>query len=144
MRPTTSEADMRGSSESQISFEKTDDRRQALKGADYVINTAFGGYDYTEKMRRLGEKHGYYRGIDAVEFNFVSDYYTILSFRQYQLALDIAADMEEICPDALDVPGRQPDLRGYHPASKGRGARSRPWASAMGTLAYIVSCSRSA
>jgi alpha-galactosidase len=83
-----------------IKFEKTDDRRQALKGADYVINTAFGGHEYTEEMRRVGEKHGYYRGIDAVEFNFVSDYYSILSFRQYQLAHDIAADMEDICPDA--------------------------------------------
>jgi alpha-galactosidase/6-phospho-beta-glucosidase family protein len=84
----------------QISFEKTDNRREALKGADYVLNTAFGGHDYTEKMRRIGEKNGYYRGIDSVEFNFVSDYYTILSFRQYQLALDIASDMEEICPEA--------------------------------------------
>lgn len=83
-----------------VKIQKTDDRREGLKGADYVINTAFGGHDYTEEMRRVGEKHGYYRGIDAVEFNFVSDYYSILSYRQYQLALDIAADMEEICPDA--------------------------------------------
>jgi alpha-galactosidase len=83
-----------------VKIEKTEDRRDALKGAEYVINTAFGGHDYTETMRRVGEKHGYYRGIDAVEFNFVSDYYSILSFRQYKLALDLASDMEEICPDA--------------------------------------------
>jgi alpha-galactosidase len=84
-----------------IKFEKGDDRREALIDADYVINTAFpGGHDYTENMRAVGEKHGYYRGIDAVNFNFVSDYYTILGYKQYQLALDIASDMEEICPDA--------------------------------------------
>src|ERR1700721_1349675 len=41
-----------------ISIEICDDRRQALKGADYVINTAFGGHDYTERMRGIGEKHG--------------------------------------------------------------------------------------
>ena len=85
-----------------INFEKIDDRRDALVGADYVINVAFpGSHDYTEKVRTVGEKHGYYRGIDAVEFNFVSDYYTILGYKQYQLALDIASDMERICPDAF-------------------------------------------
>ena len=83
-----------------VSIKKTKDRREGLKGAQYVINTAFGGHDYTEEMRKVGERHGYYRGVDAVEFNFVSDYNTILSFRQYQLALDIASDIEEICPDA--------------------------------------------
>jgi alpha-galactosidase len=84
-----------------IKFEKTDDRREALRNADYVVNTAFpGSHDYTEKMRAIGEDHGYYRGIDSVEFNFVSDYYTLLGYKQYQLALDIASDMEELCPGA--------------------------------------------
>jgi len=86
----------------EIKFEKSLDRRNALHGADFVLNTAFpSGHDYTEKMRAIGEEHGYYRGIDSVEFNFVSDYYTILGYKQYQLALDIASDMEEICPDAF-------------------------------------------
>jgi alpha-galactosidase len=85
----------------EIKFEREMDRRKALQGADYVINTAFAsGHDYTEKMRAVGEQHGYYRGIDSVEFNFVSDYYTILGYKQYQLALDVTADMEDICPDA--------------------------------------------
>lgn len=85
-----------------VKFEKSSDRRSALRGADYVINTAFpGGHDYTEKMRTIGEQHGYYRGIDSVEFNFVSDYYTILGYKQYRLGLDIASDMEEVCPEAF-------------------------------------------
>jgi alpha-galactosidase len=84
-----------------IKFEKTDDRREALRNADFVVNTAFpGSHDYTEKMRAIGEEHGYYRGIDSVEFNFVSDYYTLLGYKQYQLALDITSDMEELCPEA--------------------------------------------
>lgn len=84
-----------------IKLEKTTERKKALQGADFVINTAFpGSHDYTEKMRTIGEQHGYYRGIDSVEFNFVSDYYTILGYKQYHLALDIASDMQEICPDA--------------------------------------------
>lgn len=84
-----------------INFEKSTDRRRAIRDADYVINTAFpGGHDYTEKMRAIGEEHGYYRGIDSVEFNFVSDYYTILGYKQYRLAMDIGADMQNICPDA--------------------------------------------
>jgi alpha-galactosidase len=83
-----------------IKIERGEDRRKALEGADYVINTAFPGHDTMEKIKRIGEKNGYYRGVDAVEFNFVSDYNTILGYRQYQLALDVAADMEEVCPDA--------------------------------------------
>jgi len=86
----------------QINFEKSTNRRKAIEGADYVINTAFqGGHDYTEKLRAIGEEHGYYRGIDSVEFNFVSDYYSTLGYKQYQLVLDIASDMEEACPDAF-------------------------------------------
>src|SRR5579872_7479566 len=52
-------------------------------------------------MRAIGEEHGYYRGIDSVDFNFVSDYYTTLGYRQYQLVLDIASEMEAVCPDAF-------------------------------------------
>ena len=40
-----------------------DGPRQALSGADFVINTAqVGGHDWTEAQRTLAEKHGYYRG----------------------------------------------------------------------------------
>jgi alpha-galactosidase len=39
-------------------------------------------------------------GVDNAEHNFVWDYFSILGFKQYKMALDITTDMEEICPDA--------------------------------------------
>ena len=84
-----------------IKLEKTQNRREAMKEADFVVNTAMpGGHEHQEAMRAAGIKHGYYMGIDNAEHNFVWDYFTILGFKQYKLALDIAKDMEEICPDA--------------------------------------------
>lgn len=78
-----------------IHYEKTDDRRSALKDADFVMNTAlYGGHDYAEKMKQIGEAHGYFEGIDHRHVRFIG------GFNQFRLALDIASDMEEICPDA--------------------------------------------
>ncbi|RLE84713.1 MAG: alpha-glucosidase/alpha-galactosidase, partial [Thermoprotei archaeon] len=47
-----------------IRFEKTMDRREAIRDADFVINSAMAmGHSYYEEMRRVSEEHGYYRGI---------------------------------------------------------------------------------
>ncbi|MEM3659200.1 MAG: alpha-glucosidase/alpha-galactosidase [Thermoproteota archaeon] len=82
-------------------FEKTSDRRAALRDSDVVINTAMaGGHSYYEKMRGISEKHGYYRGINSVEWNMVSDYHTIWGYYQFKLALDVARDIEELSPEA--------------------------------------------
>ncbi|MEM2088109.1 MAG: alpha-glucosidase/alpha-galactosidase [Thermoproteota archaeon] len=82
-------------------FEKTTDRREAIKDSNVVINTAMvGGHSYYENMRRVSEKHGYYRGINSVEWNMVSDYHTIWGYYQFKLALSIARDIEELSPDA--------------------------------------------
>jgi alpha-galactosidase len=84
-----------------IKLEKTLDRRAAMKDADFVVNTAMpGGHEHQEAMRAVGQKHGYYMGVDNAEHNFVWDYFSILGFKQYKMALEIAHDMEEICPDA--------------------------------------------
>ncbi|MEM2303457.1 MAG: alpha-glucosidase/alpha-galactosidase [Candidatus Bathyarchaeia archaeon] len=84
-----------------LDFEKTTDRREAIREADFVINTAMaGGHQYYEKMREISEKHGYYRGINSVEWNMVSDYHTIWGYYQLKLMMDIGRDMEELCPDA--------------------------------------------
>ncbi len=84
-----------------IKLEKTLDRRKAMEGADFVVNTAMpGGHEHQEAMRSVGMKHGYYMGVDNAEHNFVWDYFTILGYKQYNLALEIARDIEEICPDA--------------------------------------------
>lgn len=84
-----------------LRFERTVDRKRALEGADFVFNTALaGGHPCYEMQRRVAERHGYYRGIDSVDHNMVSDYPTIGGYNQLKLSLDIARDMENICPDA--------------------------------------------
>ncbi|MEM2608103.1 MAG: alpha-glucosidase/alpha-galactosidase, partial [Thermoproteota archaeon] len=82
-------------------FEKTLDRRTAIRDSDVVINTAMaGGHSYYENMRRVSEKHGYYRGINSVEWNMVSDYHTIWGYYQFKLALEVARDIEDLSPNA--------------------------------------------
>lgn len=84
-----------------LNFEKTMDRKEAIRDADFVINTAMaGGHEYYEKMRSISEKHGYYRGINSVEWNMVSDYHTIWGYYQFKLTMDIARDIEDLSPDA--------------------------------------------
>lgn len=82
-------------------FQKTTDRREAMRDSDIVINTAMvGGHSYYEDMRRISEKQGYYRGINSVEWNMVSDYHTIWGYYQFKLALSVARDIEELSPEA--------------------------------------------
>ncbi len=90
-----------------LRFEKTTDINRSLEGASFVINTVLAranghqdGYVQYEIMRDVGQKHGYYRGIDSQEFNMVSDYYTFSSYNQLKLHLDIAKTVERVCPDA--------------------------------------------
>ena len=80
---------------------KTKNRREAIKDSDFVINTAMaGGHQYYEKMRAISEKNGYFRGINSVEGNMVSDYHTIWGYYQLKLARDIAEDVEELSPES--------------------------------------------
>lgn len=84
-----------------LKFEKTLDSREAVKDADFVINTAMaGGHQYYEKMRAISEKHGYYRGINSVEWNMVSDYHTIWGYYQFKLMMKIAREIEDLSPNA--------------------------------------------
>jgi len=87
--------------EANLNFEKTTDRGEALREADFVVNTAMvGGHLYYEKMRAISEKHGYYRGVNSVEWNMVGDYHTIWGYYQFKLMMDIVRDIEDLCPDA--------------------------------------------
>lgn len=88
-------------------FESTTDLEKALKGADFVINTALAraeghedGYVQYEIVREVDERYGYYRGIDSQEFNMVSDYYTLTNYNHLKMTLEIARTVEKICPDA--------------------------------------------
>lgn len=85
---------------SALVIEKTLDVVEAIRGSDFVINVAFaGGYHNLELMIETAEKHGYYRGIDATDWNMVNNYNIYTCYKQYQIALNIARTMEEYAPD---------------------------------------------
>ena len=84
-----------------LSFSMTTDRAEALQGADFVINTAqVGGHDWTEAQRDLAEKHGYYRGI------------RLHNFGQATFFLEVARDIERICPNAWLLQSANPVFEG--------------------------------
>lgn len=85
---------------SNLSVEKTKDMKEAVKESDFVINSAFAdGYDGLGQMIEEAEKFGYYRGLDATEWNMVNNYTIYTGHKQYRIALDIARTMEELAPD---------------------------------------------
>ncbi|MBS7639877.1 MAG: alpha-glucosidase/alpha-galactosidase [Candidatus Bathyarchaeia archaeon] len=84
-----------------IEIHVTKDRREAIRDADFVISAAlFKGHSYYERMRDVSEEHGYYRGINSVEWNYVGDYHTIWGYYQFKLHMEIARDIEELAPNA--------------------------------------------
>jgi len=93
---------------SDLRIEKTMDLEEAVRGSNYIINTAYpypegleDGYQRWEIVTEIGEKHGYYRGIDSQEFNMVSTYsYVLCSYPDVKLAIDIAKKIEKLSPDA--------------------------------------------
>ncbi|ADN02339.1 alpha-glucosidase AglA [Spirochaeta thermophila] len=91
-----------------VKIEATTSLEAAVEGADYVINTALAyprpegadGFAAYEKVVEISERHGYYRGIDAQEFNFVSTYtYVFCSYYDLTLALNVARTMEKYAPE---------------------------------------------
>lgn len=74
-----------------LQFEQTQNRQEALRDADFVINTALsGGHRREEAERALMNSLGYYRGLHPTE-GF---------YHQWNLALALARDIERICPKA--------------------------------------------
>ena len=97
----------------ELTFKSTTDLQEAIKGSDFVINTALvGGHAFLDRMRAIGEKHGYFRGIDSQEFNMVSDYYTLTNWNQLSYFLQIARTMEELSPDAWLLQAANPVFEG--------------------------------
>jgi alpha-galactosidase/6-phospho-beta-glucosidase family protein len=94
-----------------LRIEKTTDRKSALKDANFVIDTVLaGGHEQQEIVRGVGEKHGYYRGVESVEFNMIQDYSTTFQgYYQLKFFMELARDMEEICPKALLIDVANPE-----------------------------------
>jgi alpha-galactosidase len=96
-----------------LKFEKTTDMKRSIEGADFVINTALiGGHGQLDASRKAGEMHGYARGIDSQEFNMVSDYPTLSNYNQLEYFLEVAHNMEEICPNAWLLQTANPVFEG--------------------------------
>lgn len=95
--------------DSPVKISKTTSLDEAIEGADFIINTAYpydprfheDGFQKWEIVTEIGEKYGYYRGIDSQELNMVSTYtYVLASYPDLKLALDIAQKMEKLAPKA--------------------------------------------
>jgi alpha-galactosidase len=85
-----------------LTFDTTTDREVALQDADFVVNTAYvKGHYHARAMRELTAKHGYYYG--GVQLG---------SWYQLRLMLDVARDMNRICPDAWLIQSGNPVFQG--------------------------------
>lgn len=84
-----------------LTFDRTTDRRRALQDADFVINTAGKEHQPREGRRSLYEKYGRVGG------NFHAGYMYNMA-----LMLDIARDVEAICPNAWLIQSGNPVREG--------------------------------
>jgi alpha-galactosidase len=89
-----------------LRFEQSTSREAALDGADFVLNTAMlGGRSAQDGERELGVRHGYYRGMyHATKIGE--------NFRQLAFMLDLARDMERLCPRAWLIQSSNPVYEG--------------------------------
>ena len=86
-----------------LKFEKTTDRQMALKDADFVINTATITHNeyFMKRRRELTTQHGYFYGHTGMP-----------EYHNLQLMLDVAKDMEKICPNAWILQAGNPVFEG--------------------------------
>ena len=95
---------------SNLELEKTTDRRESLKNADFVINTALAaGHERLKEGFRIAYKHG---------FRFPGSYHIMydeafwINFYQLRLMEALTEDMLEICPDAWHLMVMNPVVAG--------------------------------
>ena len=82
-----------------LNLEKTTDRRESLKGADFVINTALaaGGHQRLMEGWSIAMKHGYRFG---GSYHIVHDEAFWINYFQLRLIESIQQDILEICQNA--------------------------------------------
>lgn len=84
-----------------LSFEKTTDLASALRDADFCINTAGTEYSHWEEGLALAKKHGYHSG---ASFG--------VNYRNLKLMMEVAREMERVCPDAWLIQSGNPVFEG--------------------------------
>ena len=93
-----------------LDLRKTTDRREALNGTDFVINTALAaGHDRLDEGWAIGIKHGYRFG---GSFHIMHDEAFWVNFYQFRLWDALVADMIELCPQAWHLLVANPVLAG--------------------------------
>jgi alpha-galactosidase len=96
-----------------LRFESTTDRRTSLQDADFVINTAaVKSHHHQRAARDVAARHGYYYGL-----------HTRVDFYQFQLMLDVAREIEAICPDAWLIQSSNPVFDGCTLMSRETGVK---------------------
>ena len=88
---------------SDLKFARTLDRSEALEEADFVINTATITHNeyFMKRRREMVDGHGYFYGGTGMP-----------EYHNLQLMLDVARDMENICPDAWILQAGNPVFDG--------------------------------
>jgi len=88
---------------SDLRFTSTLDRAESLQDADFVINTATITHNeyFGKRRRELAAKHGYFYGHTGMP-----------EYHNLQLMLDVAKDVERICPEAWILQAGNPVFAG--------------------------------
>jgi alpha-galactosidase len=93
-----------------LELQKTTDRRDALEGANFVINTALtAGHQRLQDGLAIGRKHGYRFG---GSYHIMHDEAFWINFYQLKLFESVTQDILEICPDAWHLMVANPVLAG--------------------------------
>jgi alpha-galactosidase len=93
-----------------LRLEQTDDRRAALAGADFVINTALvAGHRRLQEGWAVARRHGYRFG---GSLHVMHDEAFWINFHQFRLFDALARDVLDICPQAWFLLVANPVLAG--------------------------------
>jgi alpha-galactosidase len=91
-------------------LEKTTDRRESLKGADFVINTALAaGHDRLRAGWEVARKYGYRMG---GSLHVMHDEAFWINFYQFKLFDSVMEDVLDLCPNAWYLMVDNPVLAG--------------------------------
>jgi alpha-galactosidase len=94
----------------ELNLHKTTDRREALEGADFVINTALtAGHHRLRDGLVIGRKHGYRFG---GSYHIMHDEAFWINFYQLRHFESVTQDILEICPQAWHLMVANPVLAG--------------------------------
>ena len=94
-----------------LNLEKTIDRRESLRGADFVINTALSGGGHPRMLEgwNISLRRGYNWG---GSFHIMYDEPFYLNYYQFRLFEGVTEDMLDLCPDAWHLLVANPVLAG--------------------------------